>query len=375
METLLLLAILLAVAKFSGWIFEKFNQPIVLGQILAGILMGLIIERNEIIIEFANLGVLMLLFLAGIESDLEEFKKVGKPGILVAGVGVLFAFIFGFIVAYPFFDFGTAMLYGAVMTPTSVSITVKVLMELGKLRTREGTTILAAAVIDDVLGILVLTIVISTLREGSVHYDIILKILLEVAGFLAVFLYIGPVFMEDAFRRLSKIDLPEATTTFAVVFLVLFAYLAEHLNLASILGAYLIGLSIGQTSYKKRIEDHMNTLGYSIFIPLFFVDVGMRIDPRFLLQAKVFALLYALIAMLSKVIGCGLGAYLANFDWKSSLKIGIGMIPRLGVELAMITTAMASGIAGSDVLTVAMTMVFLTTLVTPLLLKRIYQIL
>ncbi|CAB49058.1 cation:proton antiporter [Pyrococcus abyssi] len=374
METLLMLALMLAVAKLSGWVFERFNQPIVLGQIIAGVIMGLLIERNEIIVEFANLGVLMLLFLAGLESDFEEFKRVGRPSILVASVGVLFAFLFGFLIAYPFFDFGTALLYGAIMTPTSVSITVKVLMELGKLRTKEGATILAAAVVDDVLGILILTIVISMLREGSVHYDVIVEVLLEVAGFLAVFLYLGPVVMENVFRRLSKVDLPESTTSFAIVFLVLFAYLAEHLNLASILGAYLIGLSIGQTSYKKRIEGPMNVIGYSIFIPVFFVEVGMRIDPRFLFEAKTFAFLYAVFAMISKVIGCGLGAYLSKFDWRTSIKIGIGMIPRLGVELAMISTAMAAGVAGSDVLTVAMTMVFLTTLITPIMLRKTYII-
>ncbi|AEC51581.1 Na+/H+ antiporter [Pyrococcus sp. NA2] len=374
METLLLLALMLATAKFSGWLFERFKQPIVLGQILAGILIGLLIERNEIICEFANLGVLMLLFLAGIESDLEEFKRVGKPSVLVAVMGVLFSFIFGFLVAYPFFGFQKALLYGAIMTPTSVSITVKVLMELGKLRTKEGATILAAAVVDDVLGILVLTIVISMLREGRIDYTTILEVILEVAGFLAVFLYVGPVVMENIFRRLSRIDLPESMTSFTVVFLVLFAYLAEHLNMASILGAYLIGLAIGQTSYRKRIEDPMNVLGYSIFIPIFFVEVGMRIDPRFLLEAKLFAFLYAFFAIISKVIGCGLGAYLSDFDVRSSLRVGVGMIPRLGVELAMISTAMTAGIAGSDVLTVAMTMVFLTTLITPIMLKKTYII-
>lgn len=372
METILVIALMLAVAKLLGWVFEKIGQPVVLGQILGGLLIGIFAESNEIIREFSNLGVLLLLFLAGIESDLTEFKRVGKPSVLVAGIGVAFAFILGFLVAYPFVEFHEALLYGAIMTPTSVSITVKVLMELRKLRTREGTTILAAAVVDDVLGILVLTVIISLLREGTIDYKTILEIIIEVSGFLAVFLYFGPVFAEKAFRRISRIDLPESTTAFAIVFLIIFAYMAEHLNLASILGAYLVGLTIGQTNYRKQVEDHVSILGYSLFIPLFFVEVGMRIELSYILHASLFAILYTIAAIMSKVVGCGAGAYLAGFDFSASLRIGVGMIPRLGVELAMLTIALASGVIGTDALTIAIFMVFVTTILTPPLLKWVY---
>ncbi|USS40739.1 cation:proton antiporter [Thermococcus aggregans] len=373
METLIMLALMLAMAKLLGWVFEKIGQPVVLGQILGGLIIGVFAESNETIREFSNLGVLLLLFLAGIESDLQEFRRVGRPSILVAGIGVLFSFILGFLVAYPFVEFHEALLYGAIMTPTSVSITVRVLMELRRLRTREGTTILAAAVVDDVLGILVLTVIISLLREGSIDYRTIVEILVEVSGFLAIFLYLGPVFAEKAFKRISHIDLPESTTAFAIVFLILFAYMAEHLNLASILGAYMVGLTIGQTSYKKQVEDHVSILGYSLFIPIFFVEVGMRIELSYIRYASLFAVLYTIMAVVSKIAGCGLGAYLAGFDFKASLRIGIGMIPRLGVELAMLTIALSSGIIGSEALTIAIFMVFVTTILTPPLLKWAYK--
>ncbi|MCD6189047.1 MAG: cation:proton antiporter [Thermococcus sp.] len=373
METLIMLALMLAMAKLLGWVFEKLGQPVVLGQILGGLIIGVFAESNEIIREFSNLGVLLLLFLAGIESDLKEFRRVGKPSIFVAGVGVLFSFILGFLVAYPFVEFHEALLYGAIMTPTSVSITVRVLMELRRLRTREGTTILAAAVVDDVLGILVLTVIISLLREGSIDYRTIAEIIVEVSGFLVIFIYLGPVFAEKAFKRISHIDLPESTTAFAVVFLILFAYMAEHLNLASILGAYMVGLTIGQTSYKKQVEDHVSILGYSLFIPLFFVEVGMRIELSYILHASLFAVLYTIMAIVSKVAGCGFGAYLSGFDLKASLRIGIGMIPRLGVELAMLTIALSSGVIGSEALTIATFMVFVTTISTPPLLKWAYK--
>lgn len=373
METLIMIATMLAMAKLLGWVFEKIGQPVVLGQILGGLIIGIFAESNETIREFSNLGVLLLLFLAGIESDLQEFKRVGRPSIFVASVGVLFSFVLGFLVAYPFVEFHEALLYGALMTPTSVSITVRVLMELRRLRTREGTTILAAAVVDDVLGILILTVIISLLREGSVDYKTMMEIIVEVSGFLVIFLYLGPIFAEKAFRRISRIDLPESTTAFAIVFLILFAYMAEHLNLASILGAYMVGLVIGQTSYRRQVEDHVNILGYSLFIPIFFVEVGMRIELSYMLHTTLFAILYTIVAIVSKIGGCGLGAYFAGFDPKASLRIGIGMIPRLGVELAMLTIALSSGIISSEALIIAVFMVFVTTILTPPLLKWAYK--
>ncbi|ASJ01395.1 cation:proton antiporter [Thermococcus gorgonarius] len=373
MEILLLIAIMLATAKVMGYLFEKIGQPVVLGQIFGGLLIGIFFETNPVIGEFANLGVLLLLFIAGLESELEEFKRVGKQSVIVAGLGVVVAFLLGFSVAYFFVPFHEAILYGALMTPTSVSITVKVLMELRRLNTKEGTTILAAAVVDDVLGILVLTIAISIVRGGRVNYANLAEVVISVSLLLFFFLYFGPELAERIFRYISRVDLPEVETSFALVFLIVFAFLAEHLNLASILGAYLTGLALGQSSKKKAIMEHMNVLGYSLFIPLFFVEIGMRIELSYILHAGLFAVLYTIAAVLSKVIGCGIGAKIAGFDWFPSLRIGVGMIPRMGVELAMLSVAMASGIVGGDALTVAILMVFTTTIITPPLLKWIYS--
>ncbi|ASJ15258.1 cation:proton antiporter [Thermococcus radiotolerans] len=373
MEILLLMALMLATAKLVGYIFERIGQPVVLGQIFGGLIIGIFFDTNPIIGQFANLGVLLLLFIAGLESELEEFKRVGRQSMVVAGIGVLMAFIFGFSVAYFFVPLHEAVLYGAMMTPTSVSITVKVLMELRRLNTREGTTILAAAVVDDVLGILILTVAISMIKGGEVNYASLAEVLISVSFLLFFFLYFGPSLADRAFKLISRIDLPEAETAFALVFLIAFAYLAEHLNLASILGAYLTGLALGQSTKKKGIMDHMNVLGYSLFIPLFFVEVGMRIELGYILHAGLFAVLYTVAAITSKILGCGAGARMVGFDWNSSLKIGVGMVPRLGVELAMLAVAMASGIIGPDALTVAILMVFVTTVITPPLLKWLYS--
>ena len=310
--------------------------------------------------------------LAGLESDINEFKRVGKPSMLIATIGVIVSFIMGFLIALPFFSIRNALLMGAIMTPTSVSITVRVLMELRKLRAREGVAILAAAVIDDVLGILVLTIVISILKEGNVNLLSILEIIVEVAGFLFLLLKFGVPLMDKIFHQVSRIKLPESTPAFALVIAISFAILAERMNIASILGAYMTGLVIGQTYYGKQVMDKLSTLGYTLFIPIFFVEVGMSIDISYVYHAGLFAVLYTMTAIASKILGCGLGAYLGGFNLQESIKVGVGMIPRMGVELAMLAIAIKSGVANDDILTIAVFMVFVTTIITPPLLKWVY---
>lgn len=373
MEDLLIIAIMLATAKIGGWIFDKLKQPTVLGQILGGILIGLYLKSDEIIQTFSIMGVLLLLFLAGLESDIEEFRSVGTASVLVATIGVSIAFVFGVLIALLFhYSYGTALLFGAIMTPTSVSITVRVLMELRSLRTKEGAIILAAAVIDDVLAILLLTIIISILKEHTVNVINILKILIEVSLFLIILLKFGVPVANKLFHTVSRIHLPETVTSFALISAILIAFIAEELNIASILGAYMVGLVLGQTFYGRQIIEKVSTIGYSLFIPIFFVEVGMSIELGYFLKAGAFAIVYTIIAIISKIFGCGLGAYLTRFTPKEALRIGVGMVPRLGVELAMLSIAVRSGVASQDMLTIAVFMVVITTLITPPLLKWVY---
>ncbi|WP_048149736.1 cation:proton antiporter [Palaeococcus ferrophilus] len=373
MDDLITIGLMLFTAKLGGWLFEKLNQPTVLGQILGGIFIGLFLNTDEVIRAFSTFGVILLLFLAGLESDINEFKAVGRPSILIAGVGVLVSFVLGFIVSLPFYSFENALLLGAIMTPTSVSITVRVLMEMRRLRTKAGTSILAAAVIDDILGILALTIVISLLVEGNLNPIKILEIIVEVSGFLILLLKFGVPLTERFFHAVSRVKLPESRTAFSLVLTVFIAALAEEMQIASILGAYMTGLLIGQTQYGREITEKVSTLGYSLFIPIFFVEVGMSIDVSYVMKAGLFAIIYTLAAIVAKIGGCGLGAYLGGFDAKESLRIGVGMIPRMGVELAMLAIAMQAGVAGQDELTIAVFMVFVTTILTPPLLKYVYS--
>ncbi|WP_297488571.1 cation:proton antiporter [Thermococcus sp.] len=372
-ELILYIAAMLTVAEVFGWVFARINQPVVLGQIVGGILLGLAMPPTEEVKDISMIGVLLLLFMAGLESSVEELREAGKAGVSVAGVGVLVAFLMGFGIAYPFKGFQEALLYGALTTPTSVSLTVRVLMELDALKTVEGNTILTAAIVDDILGIIVLTIVISSLGSGGVSILSVSLILLLVGVFLAVMVYAVPPLMDYFLRRVVRLGFADSTVTLSMAALFAFAYLAEHMNLASILGSYLFGLALSETEFRKPIFDHTRVIAHSLFVPLFFVDVGMNIPLRGLSSAGVFALLFSLVAILSKVIGCSLGALLGGLGRGASLRIGVGMIPRMGVELAMLAIALKEGIVGPDAYLVVVTMIFLSTLVTPTLLKAAFR--
>jgi Kef-type K+ transport system membrane component KefB len=245
-------------------------------------------------------------------------------------------------------------------------------MELDALKTREGTTILTAAIVDDILGIIILTVVISTLVQGSVHYSVIGLILLKVAVFLAVAIYLVPPAVDWLLKRVIRLGFADSTITLSMAILFAFAYLAEHMNLASILGAYLFGLALSETEFRKPIFEHTRVIAHAIFIPLFFVDVGMNIPIKEVSSVGVFAVVFSLGAILSKIIGCGLGALLGGLNLKESVRVGIGMIPRMGVELAMLAIALNAGIVGREAYVVIVLMIFLTTLITPPLLKMAF---
>ncbi|WP_394346599.1 cation:proton antiporter [Thermococcus henrietii] len=372
-ELILYLALMLLTAETFGWLFSRIGQPVVLGQIVGGILLGLAFPPTEEVKDISMIGVLMLLFLAGLESSVEELKSAGKSGFSVAFVGVVVAFAMGFGIAYPFKGFDQALLYGALTTPTSVSLTVRVLMEMDRLKSREGTTILTAAIVDDILGIIVLTVVISSLVSGGVSVVSLVEILAKVGIFIALMVFAMPRVLDYALRKVVRIGFADSTVTLSMAALFAFAYLAEHMNLASILGAYLLGLALSETEFRKPIFEHSRIIAHSVFVPLFFVDVGMNIPVKDLKSAGLFAILFSLVAIVSKVIGCGIGALIGGMSPREALRVGVGMIPRMGVELAMLAIAMKAGIVGSDAYLVIVLMIFLSTLVTPPLLKLAFR--
>lgn len=378
MDIFLELALILVIAKLFGYSTVRLGFPAALGQLVGGILIGPslldLVGYDEGVKLLAELGVIMLLFLAGLETDIEEFKHVGLTAFIVASLGVFVPFILGYLVAVAWgYSNVQSLFLSGVLTATSVGLTTSILMEVKKLRSRVGTTILAAAVVDDVLGIIVLTILVGINTRGSVYAKDLLIILGEVVVYFTLGLLLGHPAVKRALKASEKITLPETVTAMAIAIMLIFAYLAERFQIAGITGAYLAGILVAGTDEAKKVTNKTMTIGYSLFIPIFLVSIGVESDVRVLAQAGTFALIYALVAIAGKVIGCGLGAFLSKFTPVESFQVGIGMIPRMEVALIMANVALDEGVFTSGVFSIPVTMVLITTIVTPFLLKLAFS--
>ncbi|AEH24505.1 cation:proton antiporter [Pyrococcus yayanosii] len=377
MDVFLELALILIVAKVFGYISVRFGFPAALGQLMGGIVIGPsilnLVSYDEEVRLLADLGVVILLFLAGLETDIDEFKHVGIPAFFVAVLGVLIPFTFGYLGAlawgYPRVQ---ALFLGGILTATSVGLTTSILMEMKKLRTRVGTTILAAAVVDDVLGIIVLTILVGINTRGTVYMEDLILIIVEAALFFLLGLLLGTPAVRRILEASKRITLPETVTAMAVAIMLIFASIAEHFKIAGITGAYLAGILIGASGEARKITDKMVTIGYSLFIPIFLVSIGIESDVRVLTHAGTFAILYAFLGIAGKVVGCGIGALAMKFTPIEALQIGMGMIPRMEVALIMANVALREGAFDRGTFAIPVTMVIITTIVTPFLLKCVF---
>jgi len=378
MDVFLELAVILIVAKLFGYIATKAKMPGALGQLIGGMLIGPsilnIVSYSEGVHLISEMGVVLLLFLAGLETDVEEFKKVGVPSFLIALGGVAVPFVMGYFLSEWFgYERTEALFLGGVLTATSVGLTVSILMEMKKLRTKEGTAILASAVVDDILGIILLTTLIAMYRKGHVYIEDVGILVGEVAVFFVVSWLVGRPVVKEILQLSKRIDLPETLTAFALALALIFAYIAEQFRIAGITGAYLAGVLIAQTDEAKRISNRMITVSYSLFVPVFLVGIGIKTDISIILHAGTFAILYSVMAIIGKIAGCGVGALLARFKPKEALRVGIGMIPRMEVALIMANVALTENVFDKGIFSIPVTMVVITTIVTPPLLKWIFS--
>ena len=374
MDVFLELALILIVAKLFGYLTLRLGFPAALGQLIGGIIIGPsilgIVTYDEGVKLVAELGVVMLLFLAGLETDIEEFKHVGVSAFIVAVLGVMIPFVLGYIaaLAWGYSDI-QALFLGGILTATSVGLTTSILMEMKKLRSRVGTTILAAAVVDDVLGIIILTVLVAMNTKGSVSPMDVLIILGEVALFFLLGLLLGSPTIKEALRASERINLPETITAFAIAIMLIFAYIAEKFQLAGITGAYLAGLLVAGSAEAREVTGKTMTIGYSLFIPVFLVSIGVETDIHVLAHIGAFAGLYAFLAIVGKIVGCGIGALLTRFKGREAVQIGVGMVPRMEVALIMANIGLREGVFDSGTFSIPVSMVIITTLVTPFLLK------
>ena len=382
---LLDLALILLSTKLFGIFTGKFQMPRVVGALLAGLVLGPamlnILSEPEFLSRLGVLGVIVILFTAGMGTDLRELKSAGKSGFLVALCGVLVPMAmgagFGYLAGRVGWLTDNTLLenifLGTVLTATSVSITVETLRELGCLDTRVGSTILAAALIDDVLGLVALTVVASMAGDGSGLLLVLLKIVLFfVFAFVAAF---GGIFIFRWLINHAHQKNLRRYPVFAFVICLLLAYCAEEFfGVADIIGAFVAGLVVACTSKADYIRSKFEPLSYLLLTPVFFAGIGIKVElPQLTGSLVVFSLLLLTVAILSKIIGCGLGAKVCGYNTAECIQVGIGMACRGEVALIVANRGLSMGILSQAMMTPIVITVVGCAVLTPLLLKLAFS--
>ncbi len=378
---LLDLALILLSTKLFGIFTGKFQMPRVVGALLAGLVLGPamlnILSETEFLSRLSELGVIVILFTAGMGTDLRELKSAGKSGFLVALCGVLVPMAMGAGFGYLGWLTDNTLLenifLGTVLTATSVSITVETLKELGCLDTRVGSTILAAALIDDVLGLVALTVVASMAGDGSGLLLVLLKIVLFfVFAFVAAF---GGIFIFRWLINHAHQKNLRRYPVFAFVICLLLAYCAEEFfGVADIIGAFVAGLVVACTSKADYIRSKFEPLSYLLLTPVFFAGIGIKVElPQLTGSLVVFSLLLLTVAILSKIIGCGLGAKVCGYNTAECIQVGIGMACRGEVALIVANRGLSMGILSQAMMTPIVITVVGCAVLTPLLLKLAFS--
>ena len=375
------IAIILAATKILGLLTRRIALPQVVGALLAGLIMGPaclgVLEETEFLDELAELGVIVLMFTAGLETDVRELRKSGGPAFIIALIGVIVPLIGGAAIASFFNTDPDATLQnvfvGVILTATSVSITVETLREMGKLSTRSGNAILGAALIDDVLGIILLTFITSLSDPSAGGLG---TVLIKIAAFFVVAL-VGGYFLHKLIAKITA-GPGRDRKRYAVLSLAMcmvFAYFAEEwFGVADITGAYVAGVIISSTSRVTYITSKCEDLSDMLLSPCFFASIGAKVVlPQMSTSIIIFSVLLMIWAMLSKVIGCGLGAKMCRYSNKDSLRIGIGMISRGEVALIVANRGISTGLMPEAFFAPIVLTVVASTIVTPILLKFVYH--
>jgi Kef-type K+ transport system membrane component KefB len=376
LENLLLaIGLALILARFVGYLLEKIKQPAVIGEILAGIIIGPFVLGKIFDIQYLSpetealgqLGIILLLFLSGLEIGLDEIKSASKNGFITTCLDASFAFLFGFIAGHILgYNLIVSVAIGNILVATSVGISVKTLMDMKALHSKVGELILTVAVLDDVFGIVILSI---TLGHGGTNF-LILKVMLFFLIFLAILLVFNKV-------KNIKLHIPNLILTSSLAFLFLFSALAKMLGLAVITGSFFAGLLLSESRQRRKLIEFTRRVGEIFFIPLFFVWVGASFDFYALKDIGILVLLFIPMAMIGKILGCSLGAKICGFKSRDALAVGIGMMPRLEVALVVVTTEISMGVFSKElshqILAATVLLVMITSLVTPFLLKIVYK--
>ncbi|KAA0766733.1 cation:proton antiporter [Bacillus sp. SH5-2] len=365
------IALILLSTKLAGDLSVRLGQPSVLGKLIVGIVIGPAvlgwIENSELLTQLSNVGVILLMFMAGLETDLDELNANRNSSLAVALGGIILPFVGGYVSGLVMgMEQGNAVFLGLLLCATSVSISVQTLRDLGKMKTRESTTMLGAAVFDDILVVILLAFAMSFLGTDDVN---LAMVILKKVVFFASIILIGWKGVPAIMRWLSPLRVSESIVSAALIICFSFAYFGELLGIAGIIGAFAAGIAISQTNYKHEVEKKVEPIAYAMFVPVFFVSIGMNITFDGIGNQIWFILALTVIAVLTKLIGCGFGARMTGFDAKSSAIIGAGMVSRGEVALIIAGTGLSSGLLAQDYFTAIVIVVILTTMITPPMLK------
>jgi Kef-type K+ transport system membrane component KefB len=387
LQLVVVITIILLAAKAAGYLSTRIGQPSVLGELLVGVLLGPSLinlthlsfitssHLEEVIHELGEIGVLLLMFLAGLELHLSDLRKNTRVALFAGVLGVIVPVGLGFLVGELFgMDLAHALFLGLTLGATSVSISAQVLMELKVLRSKVGLGLLGSAIFDDILVILLLSTAVAFLSGGGSLVQILL-----VFGKMILFLVIAAAFGLYALpwlvHQTARLNISQGLTTMAIVILFSYGIAAELVGgMAAITGTFVAGLMFSRTPEKSSLESNLHSLAYAFFIPIFFVSIGLKVDLK-LITLDVFwiFLVVSVLAILGKIIGAGGGALLAKFSLRESLQIGIGMVSRGEVGLIIAGIGLSSGFLSNENLTVIVGMILVTTLVTPPLLRLSFK--
>jgi Kef-type K+ transport system membrane component KefB len=393
LQTVLCLGAMLGAAKFGGWLSARLGMPLVLGELVAGVLLGPTLLNLRAFSWFlpaarpgsfsmavvypllAQVSVLLLMFLAGLETDLATLRGAVTPAFWAAAGGVILPMAGGCLLSRVFdVPWPEAIFIGTLLTATSVTITAQTLMSLQQLRSKAGSTILGAAVIDDVLGLMVLSAVIAlTPRFASseaIAWRSLLVPLVRMVICLATMVWLGPPVTRWAFRQAARLRGARAELGIGILLAFTLAMDAKWLGgLAAITGTYMAGLFVAMTPARAGITREIHPWINRFFGPMFFVSIGLEVNARQVGGGMVFFLLLLAVAILGKIAGCGGGALVCGFSRRESLVVGVGMVPRGEVGLITASLGLAAGLASQNMYSQMVLLVLLTTLITPVLLR------
>lgn len=390
----LYLGVILAVTKIFGIISRKLGLPQVVGALLAGMLLGPITgfikpgvnhEIDVALDAMAQIGVLMIMFSAGLDTNIKEIKKNGVPSLVITTLGVVVPLLFGFLVGWGVdkkfaplttsADIMHCMFFGIMLTATSVGITVEVLKELGKLKGKVGSSILSAAILDDILGILILSVAISLNGSGSEGGVSITETVVRVLLFF-VFAGVAGVGAHYVLKYLSKrFPVTRRLPIFGLVVCFLFAWASEALfGVAAITGAFVAGVVMSNMSSTTYIERKIDISSYMFFSPIFFANIGIGMNfSTFNLELLGFSVAFVVFGLLAKIIGCGAGALMCKYSVKDSIRVGFGMMARGEVVLIIAKKGIDAGIIGEQFMFPVVLLIIISSFLTPICLKMLYR--